>query len=129
MADGDIAPAPLDNGQRRVVGGVTVDIVPVGAARIKRVTYPPGYRWSTHLRPQVGGERCRHTHVGFMVQGTMQVEYADGCRSEFVAPAVVEVLAGHDAWVVGDTAAVVIETEWQMETAAQFGLPPDHRHP
>ena len=48
-------------------------------------------------------------HVGMLVQGRIAIEYADGCREEFAAPAAVVVVPGHDGWVVGDEPAVLVQ--------------------
>ena len=39
---------------RTDVGGLTVDEMQAGEARVKRVIYPPGWRWSTHMAPVTG---------------------------------------------------------------------------
>jgi hypothetical protein len=95
---------------------------------VKRVVYPPGYRWSVNLKPFIGTELCRHAHVGFLAQGQMQGEYADGCRFDLRAPSVVVIEPGHDAWVVGEEAAVLIEVDYDKDTAHRFDLPTEHRH-
>src|SRR5207244_10344753 len=59
--------------------------------RVKRVVYPPGFRWSTHIRPIVGTEYCMHAHVGFLARGRVQGRYRDGCAFEIVAPQVVAI--------------------------------------
>jgi len=110
------------------VGGVSVDAVHAGGARVKRVIYPPGYRWSTHLKSVVGTPLCMHAHVGFLARGHMQGEYADGCRFDLEAPVVVAIEPGHDAWVVGDNAAVLIEVDFDRDTARRFDLPDEHHH-
>ena len=78
--------APLPGATRTEVGGVVIDEVPAGAGRLKRVTYPPGWRWSVDMRASTSNELCQHGHVGFLVQGHMIAEYADGCRVDQVAP-------------------------------------------
>ncbi len=120
--------APIKGADRRTVAGVNVDIVRAGNGRIKRVVYPPGFRWSTHMRPLVGTALCMHAHVGLLARGRVHGEYADGCTFEFVAPQVVVVEPGHDAWVVGAGAAVLIQFDAEEETARHFGLPVEHRH-
>jgi len=35
---------------------------------------------------------------------------------------------GHDAWVVGDEAAVLIQFDAEAVTASRFRLPEEHRH-
>ena len=67
-----------------------------------------------------------HAHVGFLARGHIQGEYADGCTFEFVAPQVVAIEPGHDAWVVGDEEAVLIQFDSEEGTARRFGLPSEH---
>jgi len=96
--------APIKGAERRVIAGVTLDIVHAANGRVKRVVYPPGFRWSTHLRPVVGTEYCMHAHVGFLARGRVQGRYRDGCAFELAAPQVVSIEPGHDAWVTGTEA-------------------------
>jgi hypothetical protein len=128
MAASDPLLAPIEGAHHSEVNGVEVDVVPAGAARVKRVVYPAGYRWSTHLKQVVGTELCMHGHVGFLIRGRMAGEYADGCTFEFAAPAAVVVEPGHDAWTVGDEAAVYVEVDFEGATAERLGLPSEHRH-
>jgi len=119
---------PVAGAQRSEVGGLVVDEVDAGRGRIKRVIYPPGWRWSTHMQPITGGEQCMHAHVGFLVQGRMIVEYADGCREAYQAPAAVVVAPGHNGWVEGDEAAVLVQYDCGADTVDLLGLPTEHRH-
>jgi hypothetical protein len=120
--------APIRGADRCSVAGVGVDTMRAGRARIKRLVYPPGFRWSTHVKPVVGTTLCMHAHVGLLARGHVRGEYADGCTFEFVAPQAVVVEPGHDAWVVGSGEAVLIQFDTQDETARDFGLPEEHRH-
>jgi len=120
--------APIKGADRRTVGGIGVDIMRAGKGRIKRLVYPPGFRWSTHIKPTVATALCMHAHVGLLARGHVRGEYADGCTFEFVAPQVVVVEPGHDAWVVGAGEAVLIQFDAEDETARHFGLPEEHRH-
>jgi len=119
--------APIQGADSRVVGGVQVDVAPAGSGRIKRVIYQPGFRWSTHMKNQVGTDLCMHAHVGFIARGRIHVQYGDGTVVEFAAPAVVAVEPGHDGWVVGDEPAVLIEVDFMNETPARFGMTDHHR--
>lgn len=117
------------SGARHVTyGPIGIDVGTVGDARIKRMVYPPGMRWSTDVAPLVHTDRCEHAHAGFLVEGALHFEYADGCVVEFAAPAVVDVAPGHDAWVVGDGRAVLIEVDFEGDTVARLGLPSAHAH-
>jgi len=118
----------IEGADHREVGGARIDIVRVGNGRVGRVVYPPGFRWSTHLKPVVGTDLCRHAHVGFLARGRIQGTYRDGCAFDFAAPAVVSLVPGHDAWVVGEEEAVLIQFDAEGATARRFGLPEEHRH-
>src|SRR5688500_4495605 len=82
----DAVLAPIKGATAREVGGVLLDVVPAGAARVKRMIYPPGFRWSRSMKPIVGTERCMHAHAGFLARGEIHIEYADGCVVEYKAP-------------------------------------------
>ena len=114
--------------EHREVAGVELDVVRAGACRVKRVIYSPGFRWSTDMKPIVGTDLCMHAHVGFLAKGQIHIQYADGCVLEFAAPQVIAVEPGHDGWVVGDEPAVVIEFDFEKETASRRGMPSAHRH-
>ena len=97
-----------------------------GEARIKRCIYPVGMRWSTDLAPLVGTDSCRHAHAGFLAHGALHFEFADGCAIDLVAPAAVDVAPGHDAWVIGDEPAVLIEVDFEADTVARLGVAAEH---
>jgi hypothetical protein len=120
--------AALEGAEHRELGGAHIDIVRTGAVRVGRVVYPPGFRWSTHMKPLVGTDFCEHAHVGLLAQGRVQGSYADGCRFDFTAPRVVAIDPGHDAWVVGTEPAVLIQFDAEGDTCRRFGLPEVHRH-
>src|SRR4029078_9997249 len=120
--------APIEGADHREVGGAEIDIARVGNGRVKRVVYPPGFRWSTHMRPNVETELCMHAHVGFLARGHIAGEYADGCTFDYVAPQIVTIVPGHDAWVVGDEAAVLIQFDSEEGTARRFGLSEEEAH-
>ena len=121
--------APLSSGgSPREVAGVKIDTCSVGNGRVKRVIYPAGFRWSKDMKGVVGTDLCMHAHAGFLVCGQVHVQYGDGCTQEFVAPQAVAIEPGHDAWVVGDSPAVLIEFDFERDTASRLGMPPEHRH-
>jgi hypothetical protein len=51
-----------------------------------------------------------------------------GVTIDIVAPAAVVIDPGHDGWVEGDEAAILIEFDFLENTAKRFGLPDAHRH-
>jgi hypothetical protein len=120
--------ARMANADHRMVGGVSIDTARAANGRVKRVCYPPGFRWSTHMKPLVNTPLCMHAHIGFLARGRVRGTYADGCAFDLAAPRAVVIEPGHDAWVVGKNPAVLIEFDAERSTAARFGLPETHRH-
>lgn len=120
--------APIRDADTRSVAGVQLDIVRTGCSRVKRVIYPPGFRWSKDMKPIVQTDYCMHAHVGFLARGQVHIEYADGCKQEFSAPQVMSIAPEHDGWVVGSEPAVVIEFDFEGETAQRCGIPQRHEH-
>ena len=79
------------------------EIVRIGGMTVGRATYQPGWRWSKHVGPAVGAERCSVAQVGLVVSGVATAAFADG--------KIVELRAGdlfyippepHDSWVIGN---------------------------
>ena len=120
--------AAVRGAERREIGHVRLEVGRAGAARVKRMIYPPGFRWSVDMRPAVGTELCMHAHVGFLARGEIHIEYADGCIVEHKAPQIVAIEPGHDGWVVGKEPVVLIEFDFEGDTVARLGMPETHRH-
>jgi len=128
MTANDPLLAPMEADEHHDIGSVQVDIMRTGTARVKRMIYPPGFSWATHLKPVLGKDLCPHAHVGFMAHGQINVRFADGCVVEFRAPQFVSVEPGHEGWVVGDEPAVLIEFDFEGETVEMLRVPSVHRH-
>lgn len=120
--------APIVGAERRVVGGVRLEVARAGAARVKRMIYPAGFRWSVDMKPVVGTSLCAHAHVGFLAHGRIRIEYADGCRVDYKAPQIVAIDPGHDGLVVGTEPAVLIEFDFERDTLKRLEMPDSHRH-
>ena len=120
--------APIKGATAREIGGVRLEVASAGAARVKRMIYPPGFRWSTAMKPVVGTDRCMHAHVGFLARGEIHIEYADGCVVEYKAPQVVAIDPGHDGWVVGREPVILIEFDFEGDTISRLGMRTEHGH-
>jgi hypothetical protein len=120
--------APVRGAERREIGHVLLEVGKAGAARVKRMVYPAGFRWSVDMKPVVGTDLCMHAHVGFLVHGEIHIEYGDGCVIEHRAPQIIAIEPGHDGWVVGDEPVVMIEFDFEGETAQRLGMPASHSH-
>jgi hypothetical protein len=120
--------ATVRGATHRYVGHVRLDVGRAGAARIKRMIYPPGFRWSKDMKPVIGTKLCMHAHAGFLAKGRIHIEYADGCIVEHKAPQIIAIDPGHDGWVVGREPVVMIEFDFEGDTVSKLGMPKAHRH-
>jgi hypothetical protein len=120
--------ADVTGAERRDLGHVRLEVGRAGAGRVKRMIYPPGFRWSKDMKPVVGTDLCMHAHVGFLARGEIHIEYADGCVVEHKAPQVVAIEPGHDGWVVGQEPVILIEFDFEGNTVRRLGMPDVHRH-
>ena len=120
--------AAVRGADHRYIGRVRLDVGRAGGARVKRMIYPPGFRWSKDMKPVTGTDFCMHAHVGFLVHGEIHIEYPDGCIIEHKAPHVIAIEPGHDGWVVGKEPVVMIEFDFEGDTVARLGMPDAHRH-
>jgi hypothetical protein len=114
--------------EHRYVGHVRLDVGKAGAARVKRMIYPPGFHWAKDMKPVTGTDLCMHAHVGFLARGEIHIEYADGCIVEHKAPQIIAIDPGHDGWVVGRTPVVMIEFDFEGDTINRLGMPKVHKH-
>ena len=120
--------APLPESNQREINGMLMDIVSAGKGRVKRMIYPPGFKWSTHIKPIVSTDLCMHAHVGFLARGHIRFIFRDGCIRDYIAPQVLVVEPEHEALIIGDETAVLIEFDFEGDTVRCFGLPESHRH-
>ena len=101
-------------------------VVELGDLTVGRFVAQPRWRWSVHVRPEVGGEWCRARHVGVVISGRARVISQDGTEVELGPDDAYDVQPGHDAYVVGDEPLVQIE--WQgLRTFAGSRRPPGGR--
>jgi class 3 adenylate cyclase/quercetin dioxygenase-like cupin family protein len=90
--------------------GFTEHVVELGDVTVGRAVHEPGWRWSTHVKPRVGGEWCQARHIGYVVSGRMAVVFPDGNSFELEPGDVFDIPPGHDGFVIGDEPCV--ELEW-----------------
>lgn len=85
------------------------EIVTVNGIVVQRVTVEPGWQWSKHLKPVVGGDSCQVNHLLYILSGKLKVRTDDGQEEEYVAGDVGLIPPGHDGWTVGDEPVVWLE--------------------
>jgi class 3 adenylate cyclase len=83
------------------VEGVNERQVELGDLTVGRQRVEPGWRWSTHIRPHVGGDWCQARHVGVMLSGRLGIKLRDGTTFELGPDDVYDIPPGHDGYVIG----------------------------
>jgi class 3 adenylate cyclase len=88
-----------------------LDLVRASSVALGWEILEPGWRWSDHVRPIVGTERCEFHHVSIILEGRLGFETRDGDLVEAGPGDVLDISPGHDSWVVGDTEAVILNVQ------------------
>jgi ethanolamine utilization protein EutQ (cupin superfamily) len=55
-----------------------IEVMTLGGLAFQRETLEPGWRWSEHVKPVVGTERCERYHVKYILAGRQHVVMDDG---------------------------------------------------
>jgi hypothetical protein len=80
-----------------------------GGLTVGRTVQEPGWRWSTHVRPVIGGDWCKARHVGIVLSGRWGALLEDGTVLEFGPDDVYDIPPGHDGYTIGHQPCVLIE--------------------
>ena len=94
-----------------------LELIQVGGATIGRAIFEPGWRWSSSLQPIAKTKGCEAAHFQYHVAGVIKVLMDDGTELE-CRPGDISLLpSGHDAWVVGNEEAVVVDFQGMVDYA------------
>jgi class 3 adenylate cyclase len=86
-----------------------LDLAKVGTHLLGRGVLFPGWRWSTHMGPLMGTRSCPVHHVQMLLSGQFAIRMDDGEEVVLQAMDIADIAPGHDAWVVGDEPAVILD--------------------
>ena len=86
-----------------------LELLKMSRGVVGRLTLEPGWRWSEHVRHIAGTELCEAPHFQYHVAGRIHVVMRDGTQMEAGPGDITALAAGHDAWVVGDEPAIIID--------------------
>lgn len=94
-----------------------LELIKVGNATIGKGIFEPGWRWLTSVQPIVKTASCEAPHLQYHVSGILMVKMDDGTELE-CRPGDISLLpSGHDAWVVGDEPAIVVDFQGMVDYA------------
>jgi hypothetical protein len=94
-----------------------VELIRIGGRTIGRAVFEPGWRWSTSVQPIAKTKSCEAPHFQYHVSGVLRVRMDDGTEFDCKPGDVTLLPSGHDAWVVGDEPAVVIDFQGMIDYA------------
>jgi hypothetical protein len=94
-----------------------VELVNIAGATVGQATFEPGWKWSTCVKPIANTNSCQAAHFGYQVSGTMTTRMDDGTERTSKAGDVLNIPPGHDAWVVGNEAVVVLDFQGMVDYA------------
>jgi hypothetical protein len=86
-----------------------LELVEIGSGVVGRLVLEPGWRWSEHVKPIADTEWCEAPHFQYHAAGTLRIQMTDGTQLNAGPGELTALPAGHDAWVVGDEPAVMID--------------------
>ena len=98
-----------------------LELVTVGGSTVGRVTLKPGWRWSSSVKPIVKTLSCEAPHFQYHVSGTIRIAMDDGREFDCKAGDISLLPSGHDAWVVGDEPAVIVDFQGMIDYAKSTG--------
>ena len=94
-----------------------VELIQIGGATVGRAVFEPGWKWSTSVQPLAKTKSCEAPHFQYHVSGVLRILMDDGTEFDCRAGDVSLLPSGHDAWVVGNEPAVVVDFQGMIDYA------------
>ena len=94
-----------------------LELIRIGGAMIGRAVFEPGWRWADSVQPIAKTASCEAPHFQYHVSGVLMVRMDDGTELRCLPGDVSSLPSGHDAWVVGNEPAVVIDFQGMVDYA------------
>ena len=94
-----------------------LELVKIGGAAVGRCVFQPGWRWVTSVQPLAKTKSCEAPHFQYHVSGVLRILMDDGTEFDCKAGDISLLPSGHDAWVVGDEPAVVVDFQGMLDYA------------
>ncbi len=94
-----------------------VELITIGGATLGRAIFDPGWRWSTSVQPLAKTKSCEALHFQYHVSGVLRIRMDDGQELDCKPGDVSLLPSGHDAWVVGDEPAIVVDFQGMIDYA------------
>lgn len=86
-----------------------LELVNVGNGTVGRLVLEPGWRWSESVKPLAGTEWCEAPHFQYHASGRIKIITSGGEEFEVGPGEVSSLPSGHDAVVVGEDPAIIVD--------------------
>ena len=96
-----------------------LELINIGGATIGRAIFEPGWRWTTSVQPIANTKSCEAPHFQYHVSGMLRIKMDDGTEFDCKPGDVSLLSCGHDAWVIGDEPAVVVDFQGMLDYAKE----------
>jgi len=94
-----------------------LELIKIAGATIGRAIFNPGWRWATSVQPLAKTKSCEAPHFQYHVSGVLHILMDDGTELDCKPGDVSLLPSGHDAWVVGNEPAVVVDFQGMIDYA------------
>ena len=94
-----------------------LELVKIGGATVGRAVFDPGWHWLDSVQPIAKTKSCEAPHFQYHVSGILMVVMDDGTKLECHPGDVSLLPSGHDAWVVGNEPAVIVDFQGMVDYA------------
>ena len=85
------------------------ELLQIGGGVVGKLVFQPGWRWSTDVKPIAQTKSCEAPHFQYHLSGRLGIRMDDGTELIAGPGDITSLPRGHDAWVVGDEAVVVVD--------------------
>ncbi len=94
-----------------------LELIKIGGVTVGRAIFEPGWRWASSVQPLAKTRSCEASHFQYHLSGVLMVRMDDGTEIECHPGDVSFLPSGHDAWVIGDEPAVVVDFQGMLNYA------------
>jgi len=94
-----------------------LELIHIGGATVGRAIFEPGWHWAESVQPIAKTHSCEAPHFQYHVSGMIRVRMDDGAEFDCQPGDVSLLPSGHDAWVVGNETAVVVDFQGMIDYA------------
>jgi quercetin dioxygenase-like cupin family protein len=86
-----------------------IEVVTMEDITVMRVTFQPGWEWSSCIKPTVRTDSCQVPHINYILSGQIKIIMDNGTEKDLKPGDVAVIEPGHDARVIGQEPCVALD--------------------